>query len=586
MKRVGVMILLMACGTTSTPVGVQLMVRPGRPPASLNSHPTLDRTRAAAVALTARNVPIRFELFGARPESVVAEALVAELQGVADALEELQVAEVFFKQYVAATLTLVVIRSGPPRYRTREVHYGVEASTHDSEERSPSDAGVLRVYAATQEVIGAHDVLAELRRAYVIERARRMRDVPLASLSGAERTEWLAYASDAVREGPWSFRGAVPRRQRYPGWRATFLRKVLEASQDWLEPELQTTMDSMVMNLATDDGLSNAELIQGLADRTRARWLASDPVLRMRYLQEVLTRVPEAATTDHRVLGISLSTWVRWIAAELSSSDMGEACSTDVAGPTWFARLAHRSPLVAEALLREPMNSSTVARLFEELLAAEVHWIRLVEALPDEGAWAPALAGLARCARDGSASSQLEGLQLEGVLRLWGRTRTVDARTSLLRLLAVERRDAPDAVPLATAEELVRLAREDGLFALARAIPFAEDGVNIVALASPYLERWILGGGESSEARAIFELAFSASARFGAFQWKYFADALAERSRESFGSRAADVERLRRTLQQRFEAASRGAVCLAPHRRPRELEELSSRLDTPTHRSA
>jgi len=229
--------MVIGCGSNVNVAGVDLVVAPGRRAPRLDAHPAIDRARAAARAVCGREVPIRFELLGIRPESFAAERAVEELEGIATALELLtsRPASDALREHVHETLEAIVVTHVFPPPRLREVHFGTEPSPHDSRERSPNDRGVLRVFWApapqppARPTNGETDVLLELGRAHSIARARRFASVEPTAVARDALASYAAYLQDVGSHGLWSLERRAPQRRRPPGWRRDLLLRALRA---------------------------------------------------------------------------------------------------------------------------------------------------------------------------------------------------------------------------------------------------------------------------------------------------------------------------------------------------------------------
>lgn len=567
--RSALLLLLVAlgggCGSNVNAAGVELVVAPGRRAPRLHAHPAIARTHAAARAVCGRDVPIRFELLGIRPESFAAERAVEELEGIASALELLASRSTSepLREHVCETLAAIVVTHVFPPPRTREVHFGIEPSPHDSRERSPNDRGVLRVFWApapqppARPTNGETDVLLELGRAHSIARARRFASVEPTAVPRDALASYAAYLHDVGSHGLWSLERRAPQRRRPPGWRRDLLLRALRARDavaDDATPlddriasarlELEHTIFALV-----DD---REDVPSELTELVRAGWSSLAGSVRLRVLVHVVSTLPAADSTPRAPYGISLEDWVPLLSGGVhadprTADEMLCASNEPTCERDRLARFVAHHPRIGPATVRGLAPSPTLlARFFGSAPVVPrlpsrppLPWAALLRALDDDAQVVAARALAEASLTTGHAPHELEA----GVEAIHPEA-TTEVRVELLRVLVAHVRPA-DGEPRsvhAEAAELALLLRRGGLDELARALHFAADDVDLIGIVGPELEVILRGQGDEEEAFAWLRVMNAAVRRFGPPGAKAFADFLRDRPH------AAE----RRTLVQRW----------------------------------
>jgi len=573
--RSALLLLLVAlgvgCGSNVNATGVELVVAPGRRAPRLDPHPTIERARSAARAVCGREVPIRFELLGIRPERFAAERAVEELEGVASALELLASRSTSepLREHVCETLAAIVVTHVFPPPRVREVHFGIEPSPRDSRERSPNERGVLRVFWApapqhpARPTSGETDVLLELGRAHSIARARRFASVEPTAVPRDALASYAAYLHDVGSHGLWSLERRAPQRRSSPGGRRDLLLRALRA-HDALDDDAtplddrtvsaRGELEHVILGLVDDRENVPTEL----TELVRAGWSSFDGSVRRRVLSHVVSTVPDAGSTPRAPYGISLEDWVPLLVGGIhgdprTADDMLCASNEPTCERDRLARFVARHPRIGPATVRGLAPSPTLlVRFFGSALVVprssprpELPWVELWRALDDDArvVTARALADASRTT--GHAPHELEA----GVVAIY-REATTEGRVELLRLMAQHARPSDDA-PLSIRAEIAELALSlqhphGGLDVLARALRFAADDVDLIAIVGAELELFLRGQGDEEEAFAWSRVMNAAVRRFGPPGAKAFADFL--RARPHAATRRLVVQRWLATL--------------------------------------
>lgn len=557
------------CGSNVSATGVELVVAPGRRAPRLDAHPAIDRARAAARAVCGREVPIRFELLGIRPESFAAERAVEELEGIASALERLASRPTSepLREHVRENLDAIVVTHVFPPPRTREVHFGIEPSPHDSRERSPNDRGVLRVFWApapqhpARPTNGETDVLLELGRAHSIARARRFASVEPEQVPRDAFTSYAAYLGDVGSHGLWSLERRAPQRRRPSGWRRDLLLRALRA-HDTLDDgpmplDDRTTLaalEHVIFSLVEDRESAPPELTQ----LVRTQWVSLDDSVRFRVLVQVASTLPAPDSTPRAPYGISLEDWMprllqRIRTDPLTADEMLCASNEPTCTRDRLARFVAHHPRIGPSIVRGLASTPTLlARFFGSALVVPrssprppLPWAELARAL-DHDAQLVAARALADASRTtGQAPHELEA----GVAAIYPEAGP-EVRAELLRLLAQHTRPSdgePSAIRAEAAELALALRHpHGGLDVLGRALHFAADDVDLIAVVGPELETFLRGQEDEEEAMAWFRVMDAAVRRFGLPGAKAFADFL--RARPHAAERELVVRRWLATL--------------------------------------
>lgn len=573
MTRFVLLLLLatMGCGSHVNAAGVELVVAPGRRAPRLDAHPTIDRARAAARAVCGREVPIRFELLGIRPESFAAERAVEELEGIASALELLasRPRSEPLLEHVRETLAAIVVTHVYPPPQMREVHFGLEPSPRDTHERSADDRGVLRVFWASapqhpaRATNGETDVLVELGRAHSIARARRFASVEPEHVPRDELASYAAYLDDVGRHGLWSLKRRAPQRQTPPGWRRDVLMRALRAHDaldaspvplDERTTSARGELEHVIFTLVEDRDRTPPELTR----LVRTRWISLDDSVRHRVLLEVVSTLAAADSTPRAPYGISLEDWVPLLLPRIhadprTADEMLCASNEPTCDRDRLARFVARHPRIGPAIVRGLAASPALsARFFGSALVVPripsrpaVPWAELCHALDDDARIVAARALADASRTTGHAPHELEA----GVAALYPEVGP-EVRVELLRLLVQHSHPSSGEPPSVRAEaaELALSLRHPhgGLDVLARALHFAADDVDLITIVGSELELFLRGQGDDEEGYAWFRVMNAAVRRFGPPGAKAVADFL--RARPHAAERRILVQRWLATL--------------------------------------
>ena len=559
------------CGSNVNAAGVELVVALGRRAPRLDAHPAIDRTRAAARAVCGRQVPIRFELLGIRPESFAAERAVEELEGVASALELLASRPTSdpLREHVRETLAAIVVTHVHPPPPMREVHFGTEPAPRDSRERSADDRGVLRVFWAhvpqhpVPPTNGEADVLVELGRVHSIARARRFASALPTEVPPEALASYVAYLDDAGRHGFWTLERRAPHQVRAPGWRREVLERLLAVHErlERLRPSgampLRVQLDTSTFGLASQTLLDPptapwGELGGRLASFVRARWDSVGDVVRLRALFDVTSMGPEAAPPRREPYGIALQEWIALLTREMvRRTDAADQMLCPSDAPTCvrdrLARFVADHPSFGPPIVRDLAASpELLARFFGSALVVPrtpprptLAWVDLWRALDDDARVVAARAMVEASRATGHAPHDLEA----GVAEIYPEA-TTEGRVELLRLLAQHTRSSESGPVIhAGATELGLLLRHprEGLDAFARVLRFAAEDLDVIAIVGAELERFLQGQGGEDDVRAWFRVLNATFLRFGVRGAKAFADFL--RARPHIDERRLVVQR-------------------------------------------
>jgi hypothetical protein len=278
-----------------------------------------------------------------------------------------------------------------------------------------------------------------------------------------------------------------------------------------------------------------------------------DDSVRHRVLVQVVSTLPAADSTPRTPYGIPLEDWMppllRRIQTDPRTADEMLCASNE---PTCerdrLARFVAHHPRIGSSIVRELASSPTLlARFFGSALVVPrssprppLPWAELARALDDDARLVAARALADASRTTGHAPHELEA----GVAALYPEAGP-EVRAELLRLLAQHARPSDDESRAIRAEaaELALALRHPhgGLDVLGRALHFAADDVDVIAIVGPELETFLRGQGDEEEAMAWFRVMNAAVRRFGPPGAKSFADFL--RARPHAAERELVVQR-------------------------------------------